>query len=98
MVVCEFYKKGTCKFGTKCRNEHPVLKEENALVDEIVPQWPLSGYNNILKGDFSPEEVRMLCYFSISNNNLAEYVNLFLMLAIFGKSVGGSLSGCDASA
>ncbi|TFK94893.1 hypothetical protein K466DRAFT_119297 [Polyporus arcularius HHB13444] len=23
MAVCQFYLRGTCKFGNNCRNEHP---------------------------------------------------------------------------
>ncbi|PIK43341.1 putative nucleoporin-like protein 2 [Apostichopus japonicus] len=42
MVVCRFFLKGTCKFGDRCRNEHPRnTSEYNAYPSQ--PNWQQGG-------------------------------------------------------
>lgn len=88
MVLCRFYLLGTCRFGSKCHNEHVDVKQivktdmESALNGK---QWPLSGYGpfkdtqcipNFIE-DQSFEEIRLLCYESKQKNCFDEFDRQF---------------------
>lgn len=107
MVICAYFLNNTCRFGTKCHNEHVNVKltlktdAESTLKGN---QWPLSGYGpfrdkpcipNFIE-DQSFEEVRHLCKFF-----LMHCVLLIMTIAYFiihNKYVFPSLIGYEAKA
>ncbi|XP_030384693.1 nucleoporin-like protein amo1 [Scaptodrosophila lebanonensis] len=79
MVLCRYFQQGSCRFGTKCNNEHFDLKQilktdvESSINGKM---WPFSCYGpfkdkpslpNFIE-DQSVEEVRWLCYQSKGQN------------------------------
>lgn len=88
MVLCQYYLVGTCRFGSKCHNEHVDVKQivktdmEGALHGK---QWPFSGYGpfkdtpcipNFID-DQSFEEIRLLCYESKRKNCFEQFDQQF---------------------
>ncbi|XP_053695608.1 uncharacterized protein LOC128743110 [Sabethes cyaneus] len=84
MVICTFFLNNSCRFGSKCINDHidlsSVIKSE---VDGTLKgnQWPLSCFGPF-KGrtcvpnfidDFSYEEIRMKYLEAKMQNNIAEH-------------------------
>ncbi|XP_065355925.1 uncharacterized protein LOC135950311 [Calliphora vicina] len=88
MVLCKFFQQGSCRFGSKCVNEHFDVKQviktdvESAINGK---QWPLSTYGpfkdkpsipNFIE-DQSFEEVRMLCYEAKQKNFFDQFHQQF---------------------
>ncbi|XP_013116046.1 nucleoporin NUP42 [Stomoxys calcitrans] len=84
MVLCKFYQHGTCRFGSKCHNEHfdvrQIIKTDvEAAING--KQWPLSSYGPFKDKPSIPnfiddqlfEEVRMLCYEAKQNKSLQQF-------------------------
>ncbi|XP_055546904.1 uncharacterized protein LOC129731148 [Wyeomyia smithii] len=84
MVICTFFLNNSCRFGSKCINDHidlaSVIKSE---VDGTLKgnQWPLSCFGpfkgrtcvpNFIE-DFSYEEIRMMYLKAKMQNNIAEH-------------------------
>lgn len=88
MVLCRFFLQGTCRFGSKCHNEHVDIKQivktdmEGALNGK---QWPFSCYGpfkdaicipNFIE-DQSFEEIRLLSYESKQKNCFEQFDQQF---------------------
>ncbi|EDW75879.1 uncharacterized protein Dwil_GK15175 [Drosophila willistoni] len=84
MGVCRFFQTGSCRYGTKCHNEHFDIKEylkadvESAFNGKM---WPFSVYGpfkdktnfpNFIE-DQSFEEVRLMCYDAKRNNQFDQF-------------------------
>ncbi|XP_053959266.1 nucleoporin NUP42-like [Anastrepha ludens] len=88
MVLCRFFLQGTCRFGTKCSNEHLDIKQlvktdlEAAINGK---QWPFSCFGPFKDKpcipafieDQSFEEIRWLCYEAKQKNCADQYVQQF---------------------
>ncbi|XP_017049079.2 ras-interacting protein RIP3-like [Drosophila ficusphila] len=88
MVVCRFFQQGSCRYGTKCHNEHFDVKQylkadmESSLNGKM---WPFSAYGpfkdkanfpNFIE-DQSFEEVRFLCYEAKRLNSFDQFAQQF---------------------
>ncbi|EDV31006.1 uncharacterized protein Dana_GF14754 [Drosophila ananassae] len=88
MGLCRFFQTGSCRYGTKCHNEHFDVKQylksdmESGLNGKM---WPFSGYGpfkdkpnfpNFIE-DQSFEEVRFLCYEAKRTNNFEQFHQQF---------------------
>ncbi|KAM7353414.1 uncharacterized protein ACRADG_005486 [Cochliomyia hominivorax] len=88
MVLCKFFQQGSCRFGSKCVNEHFDVKQViKADVEAAIngKQWPLSTYGpfkdkpsipNFIE-DQSFEEVRLLCYEAKQKNFFEQFHQQF---------------------
>ncbi|XP_022220902.2 chromatin modification-related protein EAF1 [Drosophila obscura] len=88
MVICRFFQQGSCRFGTKCSNEHFDIKVvlKNDMEASINGKmWPFSVYGpfkdkanmpNFVE-DQSFEEVRLLCYESKRLNSFDQFHQQF---------------------
>ncbi|XP_050318507.1 uncharacterized protein LOC126752027 [Bactrocera neohumeralis] len=88
MVLCRFFLQGSCRFGTKCNNEHLDIKQlvktdlEAAINGK---QWPISCFGPFKDKpcipsfieDQSFEEIRWLCYEAKQKNCVDQYVQHF---------------------
>ncbi|XP_016964584.1 ras-interacting protein RIP3 [Drosophila biarmipes] len=88
MVVCRFFQQGSCRYGTKCHNEHFDVKQylkadmESSLNGKM---WPFSAYGPFKdKANFpnfiddqSFEEVRFLCYEAKRQNQFDQFAQQF---------------------
>uniref|UniRef100_A0A0A1WRI6 Nucleoporin NUP42 n=1 Tax=Zeugodacus cucurbitae TaxID=28588 RepID=A0A0A1WRI6_ZEUCU len=88
MVLCRFFLQGSCRFGTKCNNEHLDVKQlvktdlEGAINGK---QWPISCFGPFKDKpcipsfieDQSFEEIRWLCYEAKQKNCVEQYVQHF---------------------
>ncbi|XP_075155754.1 uncharacterized protein LOC142229097 [Haematobia irritans] len=88
MVLCKFFQLGTCRFGSKCHNEHfdvrQIIKNDvEAAING--KQWPLSTYGPFKDKPSIPnfiedqmfEEVRMLCYEAKQKNFFQQFHEQF---------------------
>ncbi|KAH8285801.1 hypothetical protein KR018_008687 [Drosophila ironensis] len=88
MPVCRFFQSGTCRYGTKCHNEHFDVKQylksdmESCIHGKM---WPFSVYGpfkdkpnfpNFIE-DQSFEEVRFLCYEAKRTNTFEQFHQQF---------------------
>ncbi|CAD6998866.1 nucleoporin NUP100/NSP100-like [Ceratitis capitata] len=88
MVLCRFFLQGSCRFGTKCNNEHLDIKQlvktdlEAAINGK---QWPISCFGPFKDKpsvpsfieDQSFEEIRWSCYEAKQKNCVDQYVQQF---------------------
>lgn len=80
MVICKYYLKNSCSFGTQCKNEHinvATVVKTDAEAAIKGKQWMLSSYGPFKDKpslpnfeDQSFEEIRALCYEAKNNGNL----------------------------
>ncbi|XP_031627255.1 nucleoporin NUP100/NSP100-like [Contarinia nasturtii] len=97
MVICSYFLNNTCRFGTKCHNEHVNVKltlktdAEGALKGN---QWPLSSYGpfrdkpcipNFIE-DQTFEEIRHLCYEAKATGNVQMVTNQFTQNILDAKN------------
>lgn len=88
MVLCKFFQQGTCRFGSKCHNEHfDVRQVVKTDVESAINgrQWPLSTYGPFKDKPSIPnfiedrlfEEVRLLCYEAKQKNVFEQFHSQF---------------------
>ncbi|KAG4066761.1 hypothetical protein HA402_012828 [Bradysia odoriphaga] len=80
MVICKYFLKNSCSFGTQCKNEHinvATVVKTDAEAAIKGKQWMLSSYGPFKDKaslpnfeDQSFEEIRSLCYEAKNNGNL----------------------------
>lgn len=84
MVICQYFLSNSCRFGSKCNNDHiDVRGTIKAEMDAAIKgkQWPLSCFGpfkekrNLIpdESDLSFEEVRLQCFESKANNTFPMY-------------------------
>ncbi|XP_017024647.1 uncharacterized protein [Drosophila kikkawai] len=88
MVLCRFFQQGSCRYGTKCNNEHFDVKVylkadmESAINGKM---WPFSAYGpfkdkanfpNFIE-DQSFDEVRFMCYEAKRQNTFEQFHQQF---------------------
>uniref|UniRef100_A0A1A9WUK2 Nucleoporin NUP42 n=1 Tax=Glossina brevipalpis TaxID=37001 RepID=A0A1A9WUK2_9MUSC len=93
MVLCKFYQQGTCRFGSKCHNEHFDVKQVVKTDVEAAingKQWPFSCYGpfkdkpclpNFIE-DQSFEEIRLMCYEAKQKNYFEQFHQQFVKEAM----------------
>lgn len=88
MVLCQYYLNNSCRFGSKCVNDHFDVRQ--LIKNEVEAalkgtQWPLSCFGPFKEkpclsnfiNDQSFEEIRYLCYEAKKQNNLPAYAQQF---------------------
>ncbi|SPP79568.1 ras-interacting protein RIP3 [Drosophila guanche] len=88
MGICRFFQQGSCRFGTKCTNEHfdvKVVLKNDMEASINGKMWPFSVYGpfkdkgnipNFIE-DQSFEEVRLLCYEAKRLNSFDQFHQQF---------------------
>ncbi|BFF95761.1 ras-interacting protein RIP3-like [Drosophila madeirensis] len=88
MGICRFFQQGSCRFGTKCSNEHfdvKVVLKNDMEASINGKMWPFSVYGpfkdkgnipNFIE-DQSFEEVRLLCYEAKRLNSFDQFHQQF---------------------